>query len=93
MSEVEVENRGKVELLSLPTEGRLMEKEELVARTGWSIKTIEELQASQQIPFIKLGRMVRYEWRAVQEALRSQFGIGYPEQGKVEQKGKGGRAA
>jgi hypothetical protein len=93
MSEVEVESRGKIELLSLPTEGRLMDKDELGARLGWSGRTIEELQTAGQIPFIRLGRMVRYEWRAVQEALRAQFGIGYPEPVNTVGKGKGGRAA
>lgn len=63
----------------LPTEGRLMAKAEIVERLGISKRYFEEIQAAGQVPVIKIGALARYEWRAVCEALRRNFGVNYPE--------------
>lgn len=53
-------------------------KQQLAERLGVSVRTVEQWMHRRIIPYIKPGKAVRFFWPDVQQALRRNFGVGYP---------------
>ena len=47
----------------------LLKKDEVAARLGIGISGLDSLMARRIIPYIKLGRRVRFRWSDVEKAL------------------------
>lgn len=56
---------------NLSNRPRLVDRHELAGILGCSVPTIERLQSRGKIPFVRLGRSVRYDADQVVEALKA----------------------
>ena len=60
------------------SEQTLLTKAQLAERLNISVRTLEGWMQQRLIPYVKLSRTVRFIWADVEEALRRNFGVGYP---------------
>ena len=56
----------------------ILNKQQLAERLNVSIRTLENWMEQRLIPYVKPTRTVRFFWRDVDQALRRNFGVGYP---------------
>lgn len=59
-----------------PDEGFLT-KAQLAERVGVSMRTLESWMAKRMIPYVKIGKTVRFRWLDVEDTIKRNFGIGY----------------
>lgn len=52
-------------------------KKQLAARLSVSTRTVENLMAANDVPYVKPGKFVRFFWPDVIDALRRKYGVGY----------------
>jgi excisionase family DNA binding protein len=69
---------------SLPA--RKITRHELAAHCGLSLRTIDELTRNRVLPFLKIGKAVRYDLMEVEAALRERFHV-QPKARKQHSKG------
>ncbi len=50
-------------------------RKELAAHLGLSLRTVDNLVTSGRIPYLKLGRAVRFDLSEVEAALREKFTV------------------
>jgi excisionase family DNA binding protein len=55
----------------IPPRAGLMRKAEVAELCSVSPRTIDQWMKEKKIPFVKIGRNVRFRWRAVEEAILS----------------------
>ena len=48
---------------------RLLNKEQVSHQANVSLRTVDQWMKDKKIPFIKIGRSVRFRWNAVEAAL------------------------
>jgi excisionase family DNA binding protein len=74
----EAENRVGRTATATSAEGdRPLTKDELANYYGVERRTIEHWMAKRYIPFVKIGKTVRFYRADVDEAVKKGFGIGY----------------
>ena len=59
-------------------ETELITKNELANRLKVSTRTISQWMSLRRLPHLKIGKSVRYDWRAVVSHLERHFGKGLP---------------
>lgn len=52
-------------------------KQQLAPRLNISLRTVENMMADGDIPHWKRGKVVRFHWPDVLNALRRKYGVGY----------------
>jgi len=56
----------------------ILTKEQLARRLHVSLRTVENWMEQKLVPYVKPTRTVRFIWSDVEQALRRNFGVGYP---------------
>lgn len=56
----------------------ILTKEQLAQRMNVSLRTVENWMEQRLVPYVKPTRTVRFIWSDVEQALRRNFGVGYP---------------
>lgn len=56
----------------------ILTKEQLAKRLNVSLRTVENWMCQKLVPYVKPTRTVRFIWADVEQALRRNFGVGYP---------------
>jgi len=56
----------------------ILTKEQVAKRLDVSLRTVEYWMAQKLVPYVKPTRTVRFIWSDVEQALRRNFGVGYP---------------
>jgi len=56
----------------------LLTKEQICHRLNISLRTLENWMQQKLVPYVKPTRTVRFIWADVEQALRENFGVGYP---------------
>ncbi|MCW5554864.1 MAG: hypothetical protein KIS67_22215 [Verrucomicrobiae bacterium] len=56
----------------------VLTKEQLARRMNVSLRTVENWMEQRLVPYVKPTRTVRFIWHDVEQALRRNFGVGYP---------------
>lgn len=56
----------------------ILTKEQLARRMNVSLRTVENWMEQRLVPYVKPTRTVRFIWPDVEQALRRNFGVGYP---------------
>jgi excisionase family DNA binding protein len=76
---VKIISENTAPVLSKP-EGHdfVLTKTQLAERLNISIRTLENWMEQRLIPYVKPTRSVRFIWQDVEQALRRNFGVGYP---------------
>lgn len=52
-------------------------KQQIAPRLNVSLRTVENMMANRDIPYWKRGKVVRFYWPDVLDALRRKYGVGY----------------
>lgn len=61
--------------MSLITENKLLTRQQIAARCGLSLRTIDELLSKAVLPFFKIGKSIRFDLAEVEAALRERFHV------------------
>jgi excisionase family DNA binding protein len=56
----------------------LLSKAQVAARLNVSVRTVENWMSLKIVPYVKPAGLVRFIWSDVEQALRRNFGVGYP---------------
>ena len=55
--------------------GQMLRKQEMAAKLGVCVRTLDERIAKRELPYFKFGRLILFDWQECQEALRRNFRI------------------
>ncbi len=59
--------------LAIPT--RKVTRQQLASHFGLSLRTVDALTASGKLPYLKIGKAVRYDLAEVEAAMRARFHV------------------